>query len=573
MITLAIGLVGCSNKEGETEVGHADAPHTGPVVDHGVPMDARVQVAPQAMQQKSPPQLAPQFQPIPQFQPQAVQPQAPLTSPEMKQRMSGEMSPFSQPQALPLEGPVVQQQRSLQPQAMQPQMMQPRMMQAAPEQAAPMLSPEAAPMQSMAAQSPADVRPPSDDPFDVVEVFYGTDRAPMVWPGGVLPHKYHALLPAATCVLLGIAVALLLTKFQQYIVAGLTVLVAITGAIVVGQEGWVQYNKYDRFLTNQSVVYGKEQGDLQLGTCKVSIPKSHQAGKLESPSVLHWEFEEKPEDHVMLVEVKSEEEQQFLDMLKQRVAESPNHDLLIFIHGYNVSFEDAARRTAQIAHDLEFQGAPVFFSWPSQGELLGYVVDRDNSFWTASHLREFLLKIHYHSGAQAVHLIAHSMGNRAFGAAVEALAQDLNQQEKMFNEVILAAPDVDARVFQEQIAPRLSSLAHHVTLYASQNDLALKASRAVNGYPRAGDVGASILVLSGIDTIDVTQIDTSLMGHAYYGDNTTVISDIYALMQNHRFPKQREWLRDISSPGGMYWYFDPQYNNSVTRAPSSVPLR
>lgn len=621
LMLFVVLTVGCAQEKGEEQVAQGDQGSAPPVevVEQTPPQVAPPQVAPNPspaptefrptfvnpeevpppqMQQPVPEQqfgfsdqstarMPAQAQQLPQYAPRSMAPQAAESSPSLQRSVAPRMSQYSQPQSVPQNTqPQGMQPQAMQPQAMQSQAMpaqpmqteamQPRMMQA-PPQVAPQTSP---PMQSMANDPPswnmeaeAQSNAPNNDPFDVVEVFYGTDRAPMLWPGGVLPHKFHALLPAALCVLLGLVVGLVLTRFKQYIIAGLTVVVALTGSVVVGQEGWVQYHKYDRFLSNDSVVYGKEQGELQLGTCKVSIPKSHQAGKLESPSVISWEFEEKPEDHVMLMEVKSKEEQAFFDMLKTRVAMSPNQDLLIFVHGYNVTFEDAARRTAQIAHDLDFKGAPVFFSWPSQGELLGYVVDRGNSFWTASHLKEFLLKVHQHSGAQSVHLIAHSMGNRAFGAAVESLAQDLGQNQKMFNEVILAAPDVDAKIFQEEIAPRLTGLANHVTLYASQNDLALKASRAVNGYPRAGDVGANILILNGIDTIDVTQIDTSLMGHAYYGDNTTVISDIYALLKNAHRPTQREWLRDISSPGGMYWYFDPQYNNSVTRAPSTPPLR
>jgi esterase/lipase superfamily enzyme len=36
----------------------------------------------------------------------------------------------------------------------------------------------------------------------------------------------------------------------------------------------------------------------------------------------------------------------------------------VFVHGFNVSFENALRRTAQIAYDLNFDGAPFLFSWP-----------------------------------------------------------------------------------------------------------------------------------------------------------------------------------------------------------------
>jgi esterase/lipase superfamily enzyme len=45
------------------------------------------------------------------------------------------------------------------------------------------------------------------------------------------------------------------------------------------------------------------------------------------------------------------------------------------VHGFNVSFENALRRTAQIAYDLDFDGAPFLFSWPSRDSLLSYASD------------------------------------------------------------------------------------------------------------------------------------------------------------------------------------------------------
>jgi esterase/lipase superfamily enzyme len=39
-------------------------------------------------------------------------------------------------------------------------------------------------------------------------------------------------------------------------------------------------------------------------------------------------------------------------------------DIVIFVHGYNVSFEEAALRAAQIGFDLAIKGAMTFFSRP-----------------------------------------------------------------------------------------------------------------------------------------------------------------------------------------------------------------
>jgi esterase/lipase superfamily enzyme len=48
-----------------------------------------------------------------------------------------------------------------------------------------------------------------------------------------------------------------------------------------------------------------------------------------------------------------------------------------YMNGYNVTFADAARRTAQIAYDLRFEGDPAFFSWPSQGDMAACTVGRE----------------------------------------------------------------------------------------------------------------------------------------------------------------------------------------------------
>jgi esterase/lipase superfamily enzyme len=62
----------------------------------------------------------------------------------------------------------------------------------------------------------------------------------------------------------------------------------------------------------------------------------------------------------------------------------------VFTHGYNVSFEEAARRAAQLAFDLNFRGRVVLFSWPSCGSLLGYGADEERALLSAHTFRGFL---------------------------------------------------------------------------------------------------------------------------------------------------------------------------------------
>jgi len=81
-------------------------------------------------------------------------------------------------------------------------------------------------------------------------------------------------------------------------------------------------------------------------------------------------------------------------------------------------------------------------------------------------------------------------------------------------------------------SPRRSSRCDRLTLYASSLDKALVASRKIHRYARAGDAGDDIVIVEGLDSIDASAVDTSLLGHSYFGDNRSVISDIYNLLRS-----------------------------------------
>ncbi|MBI2472003.1 MAG: alpha/beta fold hydrolase [Planctomycetes bacterium] len=305
--------------------------------------------------------------------------------------------------------------------------------------------------------------------------------------------------------------------------------------------------------TQPQKFYGNQRGDLRLGICEVSIPPDHKMGELESPKWWKLEFNENPNKHVVLLKVQELSSEYFFTELRSHIGKSSDKEAFVFIHGYSVTFEDAARRTAQMAYDLGFGGAPIFYSWPSQGEIADYTVDETSIEWTVPHLKEFLSMVAAESGAQKVHLIAHSMGNRAMTNALKDLADTYTAgSAPLFNQVVLAAPDMDAEIFKRDIAPRIQKTAERVTLYASSNDKALLVSKKIHGAPRAGDAENGIITVPGIDTIDASLVDTSLVGHSYYGDNRSIISDMYLLV-NLKLPPDKRNLLPMEVEGGRYW--------------------
>jgi esterase/lipase superfamily enzyme len=189
--------------------------------------------------------------------------------------------------------------------------------------------------------------------------------------------------------------------------------------------------------------------------------------------------------------------------------------------------------------------------------LTGYPTDANNAEWTAAHLRWFLEDVATKTHADVIQVIAHSMGNRPLVSAMNRIAAESAPAIRArFHEVILTAPDIDAAVFR-QVAGSLRHAAQHVTLYASSNDHALQASREYQGYQRAGDTQPSVVIVDGVDTIDVSAVDTGLLGHSYFADKRSVIADLYYLLRDSVRPDQRAGLAPSGQPPTRYWIFRP----------------
>jgi esterase/lipase superfamily enzyme len=278
-------------------------------------------------------------------------------------------------------------------------------------------------------------------------------------------------------------------------------------------------------------------------------------GELESPSLLRLEFRTDPEKHIVLLGVSPQTRDEFYREISDRASRSRRKEILVFVHGYDNTFEDAARRTAQLAYDLGFDGAPILYSWPSAGNPLSYPADETSVEWSTPHLKAFLEDLAARSGATTIHLVAHSMGNRAVAGALNTPATARSDTTPLFKHVVLAAPDIDAGVFK-QLATTLKKSADHVTLYASSRDEALLASHIFHQYARAGESGNQIVVVEGVDTIDATAVSTGLgLEHSYFADNKSILTDLYYLLRDNAAPDSRFGLRRRANLG--YWVFQP----------------
>jgi esterase/lipase superfamily enzyme len=152
---------------------------------------------------------------------------------------------------------------------------------------------------------------------------------------------------------------------------------------------------------------------------------------------------------------------------------SAGRNLLVFIHGFDNTFEDAITRAAFNREFLAASGKPatdttvLAFSWPSLGKIFSFPVpdadyrhDQKMATLSGMHLMSFfaqiepLLRTARANGSRS-YLLAHSMGNLALESAVENWFLHGNGNAELFNVSILAAGDCGFNVFAQ---PNLTGL-------------------------------------------------------------------------------------------------------------------
>ncbi|MEA5553292.1 alpha/beta hydrolase [Anabaena cylindrica UHCC 0172] len=317
---------------------------------------------------------------------------------------------------------------------------------------------------------------------------------------------------------------------------------------------WFGTNRKPVDIQDISKGFSKERdGQIHYGICQVAVPESHKIGSTGSP---WWQrLLTSTDDRLKLQpeSLKVLDEIMFWDSVQKALQEHEpdENSALVFIHGFNVSFEDAALRAAQIGFDLQVPGIMAFYSWPSQAKLMGYTADEATIEASEQYIAEFLLNLSQKTQIGKIHIIAHSMGNRGLLRAMQRiLAQVQAASEVPFGQIVLAAPDVDPDLFRD-LAKAYHTLAERTTLYVSSKDKALSLSGIIHDYPRVGFF-PPVTVVEGIDTIQVSKIDLTFLGHGYFADARTLLEDIRDLLI-HNTPPNRRQGRLEPSIGGNYW--------------------
>ena len=295
---------------------------------------------------------------------------------------------------------------------------------------------------------------------------------------------------------------------------------------------------------------------IHYGTAYVFVPKSHQFGSVGSWWITRMVTLN--DDRLRIRDIERLNEANFIRRMRDSLAakNAGTRKALVYIHGYNVTFDEAIIRAAQIGFDLKVEGITAVYSWPSQGAFLGYSADEATVESSAEHVKEFLARIALETDAEEVNVIAHSMGNRAFLRAVTSLAPVMRKAGKKFGQIILAAPDVDVELFK-QLASVYPNISTRTTMYVSSKDLAIKTSELLHRYYRVG-LYPPITTIPGIDTIQVSKVDLTLLGHSYFANTEAVLRDMFELIRGNPAPKNRNRLFPHPSASNVeYWEIGP----------------
>ncbi len=230
------------------------------------------------------------------------------------------------------------------------------------------------------------------------------------------------------------------------------------------------------------------------------------------------------------------------------------HSALVFVHGYNVSFEAAVQRGAQLIRDLNYDGPAFVFSWPSQDRLLRYSKDRAIADQSAESLAQFLQQVQQITGDARIHIVAHSMGNRVLLPAL-ASATSTAVRAKI-GEVILAAPAVPQVEAMRWLDQLNEQGLRHFTLYASKVDLAMWAALAfTEGTLLAGhSYNGQPFLHPGLESIDISEAGLTLdLNHDVFASNPVMVEDMRQLLQKGVRPPDHRL--STLEPRGSYWYY------------------
>ncbi len=234
-----------------------------------------------------------------------------------------------------------------------------------------------------------------------------------------------------------------------------------------------------RGTPSENVFTAERANTLNFAKFTIAIPPNHQSGNIEWPAGA-------PDPRVSFATIDQAvltdtEFRKAVALPSQSSRQGKKQNVLIFVHGYNNNFQESLYRLAQIDADAGFNGTPVLFAWPSQGDVTKYGADKEAADYSRDYLIELLTMVTSSSQVGEIMVVAHSMGSMVTAEALRELR--ISRRDRVIarlGRVVLAAPDIDVDVFQSQVQA-IGPLNPPLTVLVSKDDTALRLSSFIGG--------------------------------------------------------------------------------------------
>ncbi len=254
----------------------------------------------------------------------------------------------------------------------------------------------------------------------------------------------------------------------------------------------------------------------------------------------------------------------FAKAINERLEQSSQKDVFIYVHGYKVVFENPVLVSSELWHFLGYEGAFIAFSWPSTPKSTAYFGDIDAAAGMARNLRELIEFVETSTKAERIHILGYSAGTRMVARAMEQISlinrgreADPKRLGHKLENVMLVSSDIDRDVFSAYLADGILGSQRHLIIYGSQRDRALQISSVVTGHKRLGSTMTANeltpafrrLLIDNKDRISYINVsnaeDIALdNGHGYFRSSPWVSGDILMKLAYRLPPEERGLTRD-----------------------------
>jgi esterase/lipase superfamily enzyme len=283
---------------------------------------------------------------------------------------------------------------------------------------------------------------------------------------------------------------------------------------------------------------------VAYGAAEISYPANRVAG---DQSYGTDSVQENPLQHFSVIDHEIVNSPDAFRRLINRLYPAVNNHSLLFVHGLDHTFSEAAERFGQLVVDLEHRGLPLFFSWPSDAHRIqlfgvdyyarsGYLDTRQiaekSQKYAALAIDELVKQ------GQPLDIVAHSMGaDIAINAILlrevnvsdaDETTTKLRLSEAVPLSLVLAAPDISTSEFTHDMQPVLTGTRSVAILaiYCANDRALILSQRYNNSDPRLGYCAADRSPVDSTEMVTVRGNISGISHHSYYLNSPKVLDDM-----------------------------------------------